>query len=192
MISPHDTFTSSFRRNSRGVTLFELLIVLAITSVLLALAAPSFRSIGNSIKLASMSNSLVAHLQLARSEAIKRNGRVVMCKSPDGAHCTSTGGWERGWIVFQDTNNNSDMDGDEAIIQRIDAMPEGWRMAGNQSVAKYVSYMPTGETEMTTGAFQAGTITVCQQSAEKTEARQIVINAVGRPRVQKATVPACA
>src|SRR5690349_2717570 len=117
MTSPHNTFTSSFRRNSLGVTLYELLIVLAIASVLLALAAPAFCSIGNSIKLSSMSNSLVAHLQLARSEAIKRNGRVVMCKSPDGSHCTSAGGWEHGWIVFQDTNNNGDLDGEETIIQ---------------------------------------------------------------------------
>jgi type IV fimbrial biogenesis protein FimT len=192
MTSLHNTSTVSFRRHSRGFTLYELLVVLAIASVLLVLAAPAFRSIGNSMKLSAMSNALVAHLQLARSEAIKRNGRVVMCKSPDGVQCTSAGGWERGWIVFQDTNNNGNLDEGEQIIQRIEAMPEGWHMAGNQSVAKYVSYMPTGETEMTTGAFQAGVITVCQQSTDKTEARQVVINAVGRPRVQKATVAACA
>jgi len=39
---------------------------------------------------------------------------------------------------------------------------------------------------------QAGTLTLCYQSGAPTEARQIVISAVGRPRIQKTTVNSCA
>ena len=53
-------------------------------------------------------------------------------------------------------------------------------------------YAPTGESKLVSGAFQAGTITLCNPSLRGGEARTIVINASGRPRVQKAWVASCA
>ena len=38
------------------------------------------------------------------------------------------------------------------------------------------------------GAFQAGTLTVCPESASRVDARQIVISSAGRPRTVKTTV----
>jgi type IV fimbrial biogenesis protein FimT len=182
---------ASRRCRARGFTLLELMMVLAVTSVLLVLAVPAYQAIGNSMKLSMTTNALLSHLQLARSEAIKRNARVVLCKSADGKTCSAIGGWDQGWIVFHDANNNGILDSTESVIQRIEALPSGWRVAGNQNVSRYVSFVPTGQTAMTSGAFQAGTITVCHESLDPTEARQIVINAVGRPRIQKATLDAC-
>ena len=62
------------------------------------------------------------------------------------------------------------------------------RLSGNQNVSRYVSFTPTGATRLIGGGFQAGTLTVCRESAEAGEARQIILNAVGRPRVQRSTV----
>ena len=70
-------------------------------------------------------------------------------------------------------------------------MPEDLRLSGNLNVAKYVSYTPTGEARLASGGFQAGTITLCNPSLQREEARQIVISSVGRPRVQKAQVAQC-
>jgi type IV fimbrial biogenesis protein FimT len=58
-------------------------------------------------------------------------------------------------------------------------------------VSKYVSFAGNGGTLLLSGAFQAGTITLCKASEGVTDARQIVINAVGRPRIKKTTVDAC-
>ena len=179
------------RRRMRGVTLTELLAVVAILSVLLTGAATAWHKVGTSMRLSSYSNVFVSQLNLARSESIKRNGRVVMCKSADGAACASSGGWEQGWLVFHDANNNGLRESGETLIRRGEALPAGYRILGNELVARYVSFSPFGGTRLASGAFQAGTITICKRSEGPAEGRQVVINSVGRPRVQRANLNLC-
>ena len=178
-------------RKSSGFTLVDLLMVLAVMSVVLTVAVPAMTATMDSIRLGSISNTFVSHLYLARSEAIKRNGRVVLCKSPTGVSCVASGGWEQGWIVFHDANNNATREPGETVIQQEGSMPASFRLAGNLNVAKYVSYSATGSAKLVTGAFQAGTLTLCQPSASDGAARQIVISSTGRPRIQKVKVAVC-
>ena len=174
----------------RGFTLIELAVVLAIVSLLLTLAAPTLGRIVESMKLSSYANALLSDLYLARSEAIKRRTRVVICKSANGMGCTDSGGWHQGWIVFQDANDNGHVDADEVVIQRSPALPTDFSLVGNQNVARYVSFDPSGATRLVSGAFQAGTLTLCRHPTA-TEARQIILNSVGRPRIQKAAASNC-
>jgi type IV fimbrial biogenesis protein FimT len=176
----------------RGFTLVEAMVVLAVVSSLIYIAAPSMNAALNSVRLSSASNLMLTGIHLARSEAIKRNARVVLCKSGDGTSCSASGGWEQGWIIFHDANNNGLRESDESIIQREMPLSTSLRLTGNQNVARYVSFSPTGSTKMVGGSFQAGTLTVCTTSATRSDARLIVLNAVGRPRVQKGTVTSCA
>ena len=69
--------------------------------------------------------------------------------------------------------------------------PAGMRASGNQPVDAYISYTGLGFTKSKTGAFQAGTLTVCRLSAQPTDARQVIVNAGGRPRSQRDTVASC-
>jgi type IV fimbrial biogenesis protein FimT len=179
------------RRPAQGFTLVELLVTLAVSAMLLAVAVPSTAAIVKSVRLSSASNVFLSGLYLARNEAIKRNGRVVLCKSPDGIACVSGGGWEQGWIVFHDANNDGVRDGGEIIIRSEASLSSSLRLRGNLNVARYVSFAPSGATKLLSGGFQAGTLTVCHESAESGEGREIVLNAVGRPRVQKSTVGTC-
>ena len=178
------------RYPQRGFTLVELLISLAVMAVLVTFAVPSFHSLMDSSKLTAASNSLLSSMYLARSEAIKRGTRVVLCKSANGIVCADSGGWEQGWMVFHDANNNGERDGSELVIQRIAPLAASLRLTGNSTVAKYVSFLSTGGTRQVGGGFQAGTLTVCNHAAG--EARQIVLNAVGRPRIQKISSTSCA
>ena len=179
------------RKRSLGMSLIEMLVTLCVAAVLLTGAVAAFNQVGLSMKLSGFSNSFVAQLHLARSEAIKRNSRVVMCKSADGAQCSTTGGWEQGWMVFHDANNNGTRDAGETLIRRGEPLPRGYRVAGNHTVARYVSFSPFGGTRLTSGAFQAGTITICKQSHSASDARQVVINSVGRPRILKTKLEDC-
>jgi type IV fimbrial biogenesis protein FimT len=174
-----------------GFTLVEALVVMAIASALVALAAPSYRTLADSIRLTSASNAFLAHLYLARSEAIKRNARVVLCKSFDGTACASTGGWEQGRVVFHDANNNGLLDAGEQVLAVEAGLHADLRLVGNQNVAKYVSFDSTGSTRLVGGGFQAGTLTLCRHSRSPGEARLIVLNAVGRPRIRKGSVDDC-
>lgn len=175
----------------RGASLLELLVVLSVLSVLLGAGAAALDGIGRTMKLSAAANRLLSELYLARSEAIKRNARVVVCRSGDGETCARSGGWEQGWIVFHDRNNNAERDGGEALIRRGEAPAAKFRIIGNETVARYVSFSPFGGTRLTSGAFQAGTFTVCRESPDRSEARQLIINSVGRPRVKKLEVPDC-
>ncbi len=179
------------RRPERGFTLIELLVAICVTALLLTIAAPSIAQLVTSLQLSSASNSFVSGLHLARNEAIKRNGRVVLCKTADGMSCTSTGGWEQGWLIFHDANNNSLRESSEQIIHRQLPLAASLRMTGNLNIATYVSFVPTGATKLIGGAFQAGTLTVCRESLSAVDARQIVLNAAGRPRVHKTIIPSC-
>ena len=61
---------------SRGMTLIELMVALAIAALLAALAAPSVAEyLGNS-RLRSAGQVLMAQLMHAQNEAIRRNGTV--------------------------------------------------------------------------------------------------------------------
>jgi type IV fimbrial biogenesis protein FimT len=186
-----ETAPAPRRRASRGFTLVELLVAMCVLGILLAVSVQFARSVFDSMKLSAFTNTFLAQLYLARSEAIKRNRPVAMCKSGDGASCVAGGGWEQGWILFHDTNNNGVRDAQEEVVHRLASMPAGFRLVGNANVARYVSFAANGATRTTTGAFQAGTLTACRRTAEATEARQIVINAMGRPRVQKVAVASC-
>lgn len=179
------------RSGSQGFTVIEMLLALVVLIVLNAFAVPAMSEMLHSVRLSSATQSLVASLQLTRIEAIKRSRRVVLCKSANGENCSRTGGWEQGWIVFQDSNNNATVDAGEIILHREQPLTGNVRLTGNNTVVSYVSYTPFGQTNLTNGAFQAGTLTVCPSSGPSSMARQIVISSTGRVRTQTATLDHC-
>ena len=61
------------KRRQHGLTLLELAIVVAITAIVAAAAAPSFTALIDARRLDSAATRLAADIQLARSEAIARN-----------------------------------------------------------------------------------------------------------------------
>jgi len=165
--------------------------VLAVASIVVGVAAPGLRQLADSLRVRAASSQLLSELNHARSEAIRRNGRVVVCKSRDRENCTLEGGWDQGWIVFDDANNNAVRDAGEAVIRGVEGAPEGLRIVGNEMVSAYVSFTGFGGPRLVSGAFQAGTITVCRASAQAGEGRQLVVNSVGRARMQKAMLESC-
>lgn len=117
-----------------GLTLVELLVALALTALLMALAAPSFKRTLQSTTIASSVNTLLADMRYARNQAVRRGGGVVVCRSdaPETASpaCGANrlgpqgNGWASGWIVFHDLNNDGARDADEEIL-RVQAASTG-------------------------------------------------------------------
>ena len=98
---------------SRGFTLVEMLVVMAISAILIAAAVPSFQSLIASTRASSASGTLVSSLEYARSEAIRRNQNVTVCRTADAnapenvLACSDVAAgnfdgndWGSGWIVF--------------------------------------------------------------------------------------------
>lgn len=73
-----------------GFTLVELMIVVALVGILAAIGVPSYQGIITSNRTAAEINGLVAHLQYARSVAVKQ-GQTVTITSNSGNT------WSNGW-----------------------------------------------------------------------------------------------
>lgn len=98
-------------RKKGGFTTIELLVVLVIGAILAAIAAPSFRDFINNTRLASAMSQLTGDLNLARSEAIKRNMRVLVCvRNAAGTDCGAGTDWRNGWLVCYDGNQDGSCD----------------------------------------------------------------------------------
>ncbi|HRY14609.1 MAG TPA: GspH/FimT family pseudopilin [Candidatus Competibacteraceae bacterium] len=128
-----------------GFTLTELMITIAVAAIVLAIGVPSFQQVVRNNQATSQMNDLIGSLSLARSEAVKRGRRVVMCKSNDGATCS--GNWHDGWIVFvDDANENATPDAGEDIL-RVHGPLGGASdntLTGNALVNTFISYTPDG------------------------------------------------
>ncbi len=178
-------------QSQHAFTLVELLLVVTIAAGLAAMALPSLGAMLATQRMVSLVNGFVASLHLARGEAIKRNGRVVLCKSPGGQACSAAGTWDRGWVVFHDVNNNAALDPGEPVIEQRQGGAPGLSLAGNAPVAHYVSYSASGSAKLVSGAFQAGTFTLCPAAAMPELQRQVILSRTGRPRVVKGGNGAC-
>lgn len=174
-----------------GFTLIELMVTIAVMAILLAVAAPSFNDVTLNSRLGSYANNFVASANLARSEAIKRNAVVVMCVSSDGVNCTTTGGWEQGWIVgCRTTNPSMFCDGsgpDWIILHQQKAFNNGFKMSETSaSTIRSIDFMPTGA-----GATQA-TFSICRAEPHVgISQRQVTISATGRASVVKSSSSTC-
>ncbi|WP_436179352.1 GspH/FimT family pseudopilin [Acidovorax sp. LjRoot66] len=101
-------------RASAGFTAIELMVVVAIVAVLTALAAPSFTPLIERWRVREAAESITASVYLARSEAIKRGGNVVILKNNSTAPTCNNGTgptqWGCGWIVFLDVDADGTQD----------------------------------------------------------------------------------
>lgn len=93
--------TITRRRSDPGFTLIELMVTIALASILLAIAVPSFNSFVVSSRLVAQTNSIVAAINFTRSEAIKRNTSVSLCRaaSDTATACETTAGAWQYWIA---------------------------------------------------------------------------------------------
>ena len=167
-------------RNSRGLTLIELVVTLAVLSILLALAGPAFQDLVARNQVSAATNRFIASLHLARSEAVRTGSHVSLC--PGSADACGGRDYAGGWTLFVDRNHDGRRQANEGVIRVFDAAGPGLSISGNSTVEAHISYAPIGFTELPGGAFQAGTITVCRPPY----ARRVVISRTGRPRVEAA------
>jgi type IV fimbrial biogenesis protein FimT len=157
----------------KGFSVIELMIVLSVAALLIATAVPSFTATIQNNRLVTQVNELHAGLSLARSEAVKRNRSVTVCRSSNGASCA--GSWEDGWIVFVDTDFDGAVDGGEEVLNVKQAVP------GNITVdfsATQVIYAGNGIAR----AGSNGVFTLCDSRGDEA-VRGLVISPSGRPRL---------
>lgn len=168
-------------RANRGFTLVELLVTMAVAAILLAIAVPNYQNFVLNSRMTSQSNDLLSALQLARSEAIKRNMRVSVCKSAGGGICTAAGTWAQGWMVFDDGGVAGTVDGTDQPLQVYGPLAGTGTIDASANVSNFISYLPAGTTALAAGT--TATLTLCSGVAGM-DGRDIEIAAAGRARIE--------
>ena len=164
------------RDRQSGFTFTEVMVVIALLSILLSIAAPSFQGLITQSRLTSISTQLRSALLTARSEAIKSNRQVTLCASEDKLTC-SNGSWGSYSIAFIDRGVVGEInDGDEIIkqFQRALSTLQVLQAGLNGSV----SFTPDGASD-TSGAFM-----VCDRM-NNAEPRRICLSRSGVVNVTK-------
>lgn len=99
----------SIRRSNvqYGFSLIEVFVVIAISSLLVAIAMPSFTSTVRRYRADGIRDDFIASLQIAKSEAIRTGLPVKITRTPFSANCTAVtstvGVWTCGWQIFDST-----------------------------------------------------------------------------------------
>jgi len=165
-----------------GLTLVELAVSLAIAAALMGLAVPSFARLLAEHRLGDEARRLSDAIFHARSEALKRNGPVVICASVPADPCGPTRLWHEGWLMFADSDADGTPDAGEPPIGHDGPAESGVTMTGNRPVAHYLRFDWTGHARTVSGALQMGTLEVCRSGLV---GYHVVLANSGRTRIER-------
>ena len=147
----------------RGVTIVELLIVVAIVGILANYAVPQYGALMKRQSVTAEARRITSLLKLARSEARARAAFVTLSR-PAGAD------WSGTITVFEeDSSGNSVED-----VRR--ATSSGRTVSAKGSLDELISFNPRGWVR------QPVTIAVCASLSDSSAGRIIEVNRVGKIR----------
>lgn len=161
--------------NQQGLSLVEILAVLAIISLLTGFAVPSLNQMIQRNQATAALNWIIASVQFTRHSAIMFNAIVTLCPSMDGGACG--GDWHDGTIIFVDHNADRRINGSDRLLRYNHFDYPGtirWRAFRNR---QYLQMTPVGYTN-----YQNGNFTYCPPDGNLLKARQLIINIQGRVR----------
>ena len=148
---------------SRGFTLLELLIALAVMAIALGMGVPAYKNMIANSQSTAAANDLMMMAQNARAQAMRTRTRVVMCPSVDGERCSGSD-WSNA-ISGLDENRNDTIDGNETILRRV-SLPQGINVEAISETP--LIFLPNGTARMGNssddGIDDPDAILVCTQS----------------------------
>lgn len=162
----------------RGFTLIELMVALAVFAVLVGIAIPGFGSMIDQQRMSTGLNNLRLGLSVTREEAVRMNRTLTLAPI--------SGDWNEDWLIFIDRDSDGAPGAGDKVLRELPSDTR-LRMHANGPVSKYVRFNAHGQTELLNGGFQAGTFRFCP-TKPGAEGRKLVINQVGRWRVERTTL----
>jgi type IV fimbrial biogenesis protein FimT len=161
-------------KSKKGFTIVELLVTLALFSIIATVVTPSLGNFYKRNRVAAIVNNHVSALQLARHTAVTENAFVVVCPTQDMQNCDED--WALNKIVFVDEDGDGALDGNEEIIGSIDTVND-YRVTSTRDSLRFAPF--------NTAQNFTATITICPEDKTTIFSRAIIISNVGRVRLEK-------
>jgi len=162
------------RQKTRGFTLYELLLTLALVGIVLATGLPAFDNMLARHRQTIEINALFHALHLARKESIMRRKVVSLCPSEDGLSCTASTDWSAGWIMFENRDRDSPprVDTGETVLRKHRVSGDVQVLANRRGFTLRATFLRATN----------GTFTICDRR-QRTPAKGLIVSYTGRPRV---------
>lgn len=162
-----------------GFTLIELMVVIAVVAVLMMVAVPNMRNFLQNNRITSAANQVHASLNLARTEAIKRQAPIRVEATASAGATNEFGG---GWVVYSDVNTDADFDAvADELIARVDALPGGASLdASGAGTVTQIIFAASG-----TAAPANTTFSLRIPGCRGDQGRNILVTGIGRISVSK-------
>ena len=167
-----------------GFSLLELIVTLAVASIVLSIGVPSFRAVVMDNRLVSQANQFATSVSIARSAAVRFQRNATICASAnfDAAipTCNATTDWSNGWIVWVDKDRDLATDADEILSVHG---PMNARLTFTSTALGSFTYDARGF-----GIAGGDDLTLCDDRTGET-GRLIRVNNVGRTNVSRQGCP---
>lgn len=166
-------------RRQAGLSVIELVTVIAILGIMLGFAVPSFQEFVTNYRTSVQTNDLLADLALARGEAVKYSRRTEV---------RAVGGdWTDGWTVGTDLDGDGDIEGDEIIRRHGAAEPDFTIAAGTDTgtPTDVITFGPIGTVVVPAGGNPLE-FSICRPDNDPVKSRAIGLARSGRAESRKA------
>ena len=138
-----------------GFTLIELMVTVAVLAILVAIALPNYQAFVLNSRMTAQANDFLASLQLARSEAVKRNAPISM--NAIGSD------WANGWQITDAGGN---------VLREHPALEGASSLGGDATI-----------TFQSNGQAGATTFNLCNPDTSIAPGRDITVEVSGRATV---------
>jgi len=186
------------QKTCSGFTLPEVIITLGVAAIILSTAVPGLSNTIKDNRLATRVNDVITDIHFARSEAAKRDVRVILCRSKNPNASTPECNidspteytWTWGYLIFADngTATNSVYNaGSDILLRRGQPAPSGVNIRTSSAWNKNLEFNPNGSTN------EGGTtakMSICDDRG-KDDGRQIVVAPSGIPKMYSDNISTC-
>lgn len=129
--------------NARGFTLLEMLIAIAATAVLLAIAVPAWSAARAKVHATSVRAAMTVTLNDSLRHATVAGAEVVICPTFDTASCVRSTDWSHGWIAFADLDGDRNRSERETLLHREPKLDGGVKLRSTPGRTRLV-FQPYG------------------------------------------------
>ncbi len=176
---------ASINRSRKAIV--GLVFALGIAALLVIGGVALTRRAKTASRISAQASALVADLEFARALAINQGRAIVTCASSDGATCSNSDNWQRGWMVCFDVNSSALCDAGDPVYR----VQKGFDGGDSFSASGNTSAILFNREGFSIGLAGTVTITLHDASGSRSATRCVEISAVGTVQLQKAGTGSC-